>query len=257
MRRSLPPILCLGALCLAALVAASAQEMPADPDWERDALLVYSDNAAEFARLRAAGPRDRRLVEYMDALDALHAGEAVARNVARARKQLTLLAASDPDDSIGLASRFYLARIAHLHSEPADLGEARRLYLELFEGNKDRFFGQLAYLKYLTIAIYDEEGDARGPLARIREVEQRAPEITIPSLSQNFHRMIGDAYMAYAIEPQKALERYEAALAIGIGIEPMKLEVMEQAARLCEQLGRRDRAAHWRAELARASQVSL
>lgn len=214
------------------------------PIWEQEAMLIYSESATEFNRLRSLGSKNPRLAQYARALDVLHGQEdADGEEPYRLAQDLfSELIAENDSDAIGLASLYYLARIQQSNPVEQDISEAKRLYRDLYEAWPDRFFGQMAFVKYATLEIYDDDGTGDGALARLQALEPMLPRITIPELRRNLHRIVGEAYHGFGIEPQRAFEHLERAYRMGLPIESIRVEALVKIAELAEQLGQLERA---------------
>lgn len=214
-------------------------------------MLLYSDSSSEFTRLRALGEKDPRLAEYTRALVTLHDENAdLAERHALARGMLERLVEEYRDDAIGMASLYYLARIAQVHPVEEDLQKAKLLYLELFENHSDRFFGQLAFLKYAMIEIYDDSVTGSTAATRIRAIEDHEDRITLRDMKRNYHRILGEAYAALEIDDGKAYEHLKAAYEIGIPLVSLRVDVLSKLAPLAEQFGEMETALQAYDELA-------
>ncbi|MDQ8203925.1 hypothetical protein [Pelagicoccus sp. SDUM812003] len=215
------------------------------PIWEEEAMLIYSDSSAEFTRLRTFGRSNKRLGAYTEALDVLHGkielegGEEPYRY---AQSLFRSLVAENDSDAIGLASLYYLARIAQSNPIEQDMTVAKQLYYDLYLPNKDRFFGQMAFIKYATMEIYDEQGEEPDVARRLSELERMAASLSLPEIRRNFHRIAGEAYVHFDLDARAAFEHLETAYEMGLPVESIRIEVLELLAELGEQVGEPRRA---------------
>ncbi len=224
----------------------SFAEVEDRPIWEQEAMLLYSESSADFTRLRLLGQKNARLVTYSRALEILHEetasnGDAEA-SLREAQGLFARLVVEGGDDPVSLASRYYLARIAQSNPVELDLREAKKLYLELFEAHPDRFFGQMAFIKYATIEIYDEPEGGAPAGQRLAALEELAAAVTYPDMKRNLHRIMGEGYRALGLDPRRAYEHLVAASEQGQPVESIRRETLESLADVAEQIGETRRA---------------
>ena len=246
MRKSAFETLAVAMLALAGASCLSYGQDENRPIWEQEAMLVYSESEAEFTRLRTLGRSNERLARYTRALEILHgqraASETEEEPYLMAQSLFSSLVEANDEDAIGLASQYYLARIAQSNPIEKDMSTAKRLYFDLYEARKDRFFGQMAFIKYATLEIYDEEGSEPDMLTRIQKLEPHAESLTIPDLRRNFHRVLGEAYARFDLDPKQAFKHLDTAYQMGLPVESIKAEVLARIATLGEAIGERERA---------------
>lgn len=232
-------------LCsLGALLQVSGQDVER-PIWEQEAMLIYHGSSTEFNRLRSLGKDNQRLSLYTTALDTLHGKLTVEDGEEPykvAQRIFRIIIADNDADAIALASRYYLARIMQSNPYERDISQAKTLYWELYDEWPERFFGQMALVKYVTLHIYDDDGTGSGMRERIESIEPLIPDMTIPELQQNVHRIVGEAYANFEIDPVLAYEHLLEAYHLGIKITSVKIEVLEKIARLGEEIGKTERA---------------
>jgi len=244
MRRRLRPASILFASLAASLSSHSWSTPDERPLWEQEALLLYSESSGDFNRLRSFGEENRRLALYTRALDILYGQERVeeGKNAYFESQRLFRILVSDNDvDAIGLASSYYLARSAQLNPFEKGVEEAKELYWQLFDRSRDRFFGQMAFAKYATLEAYNEDSE-RSAADRLEQIGKLLDEIYLPSIKQGVHRVLGDAYLQFEIEPRRAYEHFQSAYEIGIPVTSLRLKVLEQLSKLGAKLGEVERA---------------
>ncbi len=218
------------------------------PLWEQEALLIYSESSPEFNRVRMLGREDPRLSRYITALEILHGQQEAEEGppYLAAQRLLRGLIEAEPNDAIGLAAMYYLARIEQSNPVEQDIASAKALYRKLYDSHRDRFFGQMALLKYAALEIYNDDGVEAGVLERIQKLEALAEDMSVPHLRCNFHRLLGEAYVAFELDPKRAYDHLQAAYELGLPVESMRVDVVLHLARLCEQLGDGEKAlAHY------------
>lgn len=233
----------LSAFVLAACSWSSGQDEDR-PIWEQEVMLVYSGSSTEFNRLRSLGKDNNRLALYTQALDTLHGKEPVEgdeKPYLVAQRIFNMILADNDEDPIGLASAYYLARIVQSNPYEQDIAEAKKLYWSLYEKWPQRFFGQMAFVKYATLHIYDES-EEDDMLYRIRNLEPIIPDISIPELRQNVHRIVGEAHFGLGFDSNSAYEHLLEAYRLGIPVTSIRVEVLERLGALGEELGELERA---------------
>jgi len=215
------------------------------PIWEQEAMLIYHGSSTEFNRLRSLGKNNKRLSLYTTALDTLNGKRQVEEDEEPykvAQRIFNMIIADNDKDAIALASEYYLARIKQSNPYERDISEAKKLYWALYDEWPERFFGQMAFVKYATLHIYDDDGSEDDVLDRIQSVEPLIADVSIAELRQNAHRVVGDAYVAFELDSELAYEHLIEAYRLGIKVDSIKIEVLEQIARLGEEIGKRERA---------------
>lgn len=236
-------------LVIIVLVLATGWSSSADeeerPVWEQEVMLVYSGRSTEFNRLRSLGKDNQRLSLYTIALDTLHGKIPVKKDekpyLVAQRIFGTILADNDRD-AIGLASAYYMARIKQSNPFEQDIAEAKKLYWNLYDKWPKRFFGQMAFVKYATLHIYDDDGSGDEVLKRIQNLEPIVSDISIPELRQNVHRIMGEAYVSFELDSEMAYEHFLEAYRLGIPVDSIRIEVLERIGKLGEELGKNERA---------------
>lgn len=214
------------------------------PIWEQEALLVYSESSGDFNRLRSFGSVNQRLSLYTQAHDILHGQVEVEEGhhaYQDARRLFRMLVADRDDDAIGLASAYYLARIAQSNPFEKDISEAKQLYWDLYDAWPDRFFGQMAFAKYVTLEVYDDTSMFSAE-ERIQKLEPIVPSISLPNIRQSVHRILGESYLRFELDPEPAYKHFQSAYDIGVPVESMRVQVLERIAELGSQLGMTERA---------------
>lgn len=178
-------------LALLGIVVAMARQGFAQneerPIWEQEVMLVYSGTSTEFNRLRSLGKNTNRLALYTRALDILHGKVEVEEDEKPyevSQGIFRILISDNDDDAIGLASAYYLARIVQSNPYEQDIEQAKKLYWEIYERWPERFFGQMAVVKYATLHIYGDDSSSEEVNERIQSLEPILGKIK-PMLDSN------------------------------------------------------------------------
>lgn len=214
--------------------------------WEQEAMLLYSESSSKFTNLRM-GRKNIRLSSYATALELMHdkvkpEEEGVDGHEA-ARALFTNLVGENGDDPVAMASRYYLARITEFYAkDDDDRLKTKDAYLSIFEMGPDRFFGQFALVKYATLEIYDGDPTPDIALNRIQLLEPFIERISFPDFKRNLHRILGEAYMEFDLDPQLAYEHLKNAYDMGVSVELIRIDVLIALGELCERLGKKAEA---------------
>ncbi|MDQ8187841.1 hypothetical protein [Pelagicoccus sp. SDUM812002] len=231
-------------LVLASAMGAWAQDEER-PIWEQEVMLVYSGRSTEFNRLRSLGKDNQRLSLYTNALDTLH-GKVPVKDGEKpyqiAQRMFRMIIADNDSDAIGLAAAYYNARVIQSNPYEQDIAAAKKLYWNLYEKWPERFFGQMAFVKYATLHIYDDDGSGDEVWERIQNLEPIVSDINIPELRQNVHRIMGEAYFSFELDSELAYEHMIEAYRLGIPVGSIRIEVLERIGALGEELGKNERA---------------
>lgn len=220
-------------------VAAGCSAAKGAEDWQLEALLLYNSGSPGVNELRARSTGNLRLGRYAQALELLFKEPKEEANTLRAKKLLDHLFEINGNDDVGLASAYYLARINHKHLDEPDLESARLGYRYLFETYPGRFFGELAFLKFILVELY--EGDSKdGIEKRLMELEKRGGKLTIPEMRRGFHRSMGEAYRVFELSDTKAYEHLKAAYELKAPLPETQIELMLSVAELAEAMGEFD-----------------
>ena len=208
-------------------------------DWEEEALLLYNSGSPGINDLRARSTGNERLKLYARALGQLHVQPMREENALLAKETFEILFESNPNDQVGIASAYYLTRINHKHLDEPDLEVARSAYRYIFESYPSRFFGELAFLKYLLIELHNEES-TQSVSNRIASLEMLGDQLTIPDMIRGYHRAVGDAYLGYELSKKKAYEHLKVAYKIRASVPETQVELMLSVAELAEFFGEID-----------------
>lgn len=219
----------LFAICVGVLVQGKEE-------WESDALLLYNSASPEINDLRARSTGNERLRKYAMALGMLHREPAREENALLAKSVFDKLFDINANDDVGMASAYYLARILHRHLDRPDLESARAAYRYLFETYPRRFFGELAFLKYLLLEFYGTDS-SESTSDRLARLEGMGDRLIIPDMRRGYHRSIGEAYLSYGLSETKAYEHLKAAYAIDTSVPETQLDLMLKVSKLAELHG--------------------
>lgn len=164
--------------------------------------------------LERRGEGDSRDFRFCLASVLLSAPPKTEARVQEARNLFASIAEANPLDDLGLAARFYLARIEQNHRANPDIAAATALYSALAADAPTHWFGQFALIKLAMIDLYAEWPEE--PLdARVAAWMDRAHTVTDPALRRNLCWMLGDIQVRLGGNLERALAIYQEGEAIG------------------------------------------
>ena len=218
----------LATVCLC--IAGQAQ------DWEEEALLLYNSSSPEINDIRARTTGDNRLRSYAQALETLFREPMREESALIAQTQLAALVEANPKDDVGLASAYYLAQIDHRYLDRPNIEAAKKAYRTLFDQYPRRFFGELAFLKFVLLEIHGSDSDD-SPEERLIRLEADGEILIIPDMRRGFHRSLGEAYRSFGLSDTKAYEHLKIAYEIETSVPETQTELMLSVAELAEAHG--------------------
>lgn len=228
-------IVSLGGIAVTMILAGPSPAESAEP-WEMEALLLYNSGSPEVNDLRARSTGNVRLGGYARALEILFQEPREEANALRAKKLLDQLFEVNEKDDVGMASAYYLARISHKHLDEPDVEAARLGYRYLFETYSGRFFGELAFLKFVLVELYERDSE-ESVEQRLENLEKSGERLTIPEMRRGFHRSMGEAYRVFELSDAKAYEHLKAAYELEAPVPETQIELMLSVAELAESIG--------------------
>ncbi len=197
--------------------------------WEKASSLQSDEAHADFNRLEKTEPR---AAWYGQAMTWLQAQPKTEANIQKAISLLTKVVQENPSDDEGLASQYYLARIAEAHH--ADIGydsidgrmhEAEGLYQKLFQGAPGTLWAELALTRYAELLYYQNEPIEKKP-ARLAEAESLLSQIKTAWVLSLYHFNLSNAYARLEISEPKALDHLVIAEDLGIPIRPTRVDAL-------------------------------
>ncbi|MEY2880579.1 MAG: hypothetical protein RLZZ15_2959 [Verrucomicrobiota bacterium] len=189
-----PPLFVLLTLALAPLARPAPGSSSLEAAWQLASLLRLGEAEAIFrSHLADAGPTARE-ARYGLGLTLLNLSPKTDRRLAEARAHLEGAAAVAPADDLGLAARFYLARLFHRHLPRPDLPAALAIYESLAEEYPAHYFGQYAVVEASLIGLFRDFSPV-GVEPRVLTWQARGRAITDPALRRNFLRNLSLALL--------------------------------------------------------------
>lgn len=235
-----PPVCALLALGFAAIPPRPARADPAEA-WQDAALYLFNDAHRAFQEGLAAHPAgpDARELRFGEAMTLLNVQPQTAANVARAGAMLAQLKRENANDAVGIATWYFLARIAQVHQARPDLKRALAIYDALAAAHPDSLFGQLALLKSLVLRLYEPVPMAET-FRRLADAESLAARFHDPALLSDYHIAMFEAYARCRRDEPRQLDHLLAADRAGIARPEQLNQVLFTIGDLARQLGRRE-----------------
>ena len=211
--------------------------------WELAANYRFNKARDAFSNLARANPTDRGL-RLGEASALLNAQPRTKANLAEATVALEALVNEEPEDDVGITAAYLLARILHVHQQPADYAGARRRYLALAERRSPHRLAQLAVVNLAMLELY-APGSSDPAVKRIEAAESLAPYLMIPAARAHFHIVLGRACLAFDQPESKALSHLTAALDQGIASDRIRADTAISAGLLAIECGRAEDASRF------------
>jgi tetratricopeptide (TPR) repeat protein len=229
-------------LLIGALVPEPVCGATLDEAWSLGARLLFNDAARAFDEIAREGGERRREADFGRAVMLLNVQPKTNGNVEESRTLFTRVRAENEEDDFGIASLYYLARLAHYHGRVADAKTARRYYQELSERHPEHTYGQLARLKLVTLILYGADTAGSGA-DRLSAAEALGTLLKDPSMRSDFHLAMADAWLRFENNEQRALDHLVAAEETGHLVrDSVRASVYVQAGELARRLGHREQA---------------
>lgn len=209
--------LSLGFILCLPLPASSSREKIEPGPWEKASQFLFNEAHHSFQSVAVPG-REERLGT---AVVLLNIQPRTSGNISAARKSLEKLVAEIPADEVGINARFFLGRIALLHSDPAEPSVARSHFEALVSAHPAHPLAQQSVVKLALIDFYPPGGAIPGG-ALYTAYERQAASLTDDSSRRDLCLLLARTCLFYhekaaasgGFNPDEfALRQYQAALA--------------------------------------------
>ena len=144
-------------------------------------------------------------------------------------------------DDLGVASAYFLARIVQIHRLNPDQAEAARMFRALSEEFPNHYFGQMAFLNYATITIY-QQLDVEEISAALYRLEEEGQFLSIREIQRNFYRLMGETHVYYDVSRKRGEDFFIAAMEIGFDRAALRAKMLLRIAELARSRGDRTAA---------------
>ena len=209
--------------------------------WAQAADLDYSGAYRAFSQIRDCRPEDPKDAKFGQAIVLLGLQLRTRQNIAMARELFSAMHGANADHDLGIAAWYFVARIDHYHRHDTDASAAKSAYLAISERHPDHFFGQLAFMQYATMEIYENMMSPNLD-SILDRLGKQGTFIEQPIIKRNFHRILAETYLYRQISDERALNHFNIALDIGFTRPWTAAKTILVHAELARDLGRYDRA---------------
>ena len=213
--------------------------------WDLSRLYRFNE-AAEAFETRLATSTSETVLEtkFGFAVNLINRQPKTRANIDRAHILLGEIAEAAPDSDFGIASRYFLGRIAHLHLHPARIDESIEHFRYLVEHHPRHFWGQAAASKYGFLLLYRQIPPEERERS-FRELELLAVNLPSPYLRSNFHFMLGTEAVRFDFLPERALFHFVEADRAGLIKGRARTDGLLRVGELARRLGERELAARY------------
>lgn len=208
--------------------------------WQQASGFLFQEAHQTFQDATDAEDRERRLGL---AVTTLGLQPRTQRNIAVAESGLRKLVAENAEDDAGRKARFFLARVLENHRSdpgPAEIAEARRIYLELLAENTADPLLESGAARIAYIDLYAAGNDADKLASAEAQLRRLEPLLRTPAGRREFHSAVGFTLVELGGDRTAALEHLLAAVQIHNPLPQVQSETLLAAAALAEATGRRD-----------------
>ena len=202
-----------------------------------------SNEALEIAkRAEIRGEEPANKLSFTKALALLNKQPKTQRNTEVAAEIFKLIRRDAPGSGPGIASLYFLGRIAEVHRRPFDYEQALKYYTQLIEQFPGSFFGQLALHRRAMIQLYDPYLSETERQRLFFEIESLGELMSHRHVHSSFHFLMGRASQRIGLPPDVSLKHYHECAQLGVAAENFRGHVFVIVGVLAEELGRDDLA---------------
>ena len=213
--------------------------------WELSRLYRFNEAAEAFeARLAISSSETVLETKFGFAVNLINRQPKTRANIDRAGVLLGEISQAAPNSDFGIAARYFLGRIAHLHLQPPRIEEAIEHFRYLVEHHPRHFWGQAAASKYGFLQLYRQISPQERERL-FREIEPLAENLTSPYLRSNFHFIMGTAAVRFDFLPERALFHFVEADRGGLIKKRARTDGLLRVGELARRLGQWGLAARY------------
>jgi len=235
--RWIPIALLIGTLLARAATVEAASTLTTAAAWRELAAGNFREARATFVQVRAKQPAAIRETQMGEAVALLNLQPVTATNREAARRLCAEVASANPENVWTLQARYFLGRIAELHTTPADLSGAAAHYEWLFTRHPDSEWGQVALVKFAIVQLQEPVAPDETH-RRYRRLVALESTLAEASARRDFHLVLGAACLQHEFGLEEALRHLLTADAAGVRQPIRAATVLIQIAELSRKLGR-------------------
>jgi len=227
-------LICGLALTSGGIAESAGPESMEERGWQEASIFLFQEAHETFSDRRQPASRESALGE---AVTFLGLQPRTTRNVQRAQEALQKLIDENPDDSVGLAARFFLARLFEIHLSDPDLSKARELYDSLrLEGAGDPF-AEMAASRVAIIDLYQTGGDPESMTLVLESIKDFPENLKTPIGRREFFANVGLTLVDMDGDPGEALQYLLAAAEYSFPLPQVESIVFLAIGQLAEDAG--------------------
>ena len=226
-------------ILVAFFAAVLAATLPAAEDaWTRISRFEFNAAADELGATREPSTREQRLAH---AVALLNRQPRTPGTIDAAAGRLAEIVTEKSSDDVGRWARFFNARIAQLHRQPADAVRASAIFRELIAEDVSHPAAQRALLKLAVLLVYDpdvEPDRARG----FRAAEELGAQLADDAGRAELRLMLGRAAIFFRLPAEVCIAHLQAALESGVATPFLRAATLFALGEFARESGRRDLA---------------
>ena len=194
-----------GVLLVGLSVQASAQrDSKLDEGWSNATLFRANDAQQDF--LQAAKDRPaKREADFGQAVSLLNVQPKTDANLDSAAALFLSVRKSQPDDDMGIACLYFLARIEQYQRLPPDMPQAEKDYRELVDRYPHHYWGEQAAIRLAILEVYHAP-TREDQMKILADYEKLGDHFVDSDCRRDLFNAIGRSYLNLRLSPERALE---------------------------------------------------
>ncbi len=222
-------------LSLIAPLIATETKSPLDESAEEATYFLFNESMTRLQNAEKKGQLPPRETNYLKGILFLNIQPKTESNLDQAVHLLESVRSANPEDDLGIASLYFIGRIAQIHRSQPDYAKSESIFQELTQKYPTHVLAQQAMVKLTTQRIYTAKN--RDELAiRLHEAEKFSPLITSRAASTSYHTIMADAYLRFTKETSQAMRHFQLADASGITNQQQRSNTLVQIAEIARTL---------------------
>ncbi len=238
-----------GALLIGFSVQASAQRDPKlDEGWSNATLFRANDAQQDFLQAAKNLPAKRE-ADFGQAVSLLNVQPKTDANLDLAAALFQSIRKSQPDDDLGIASLYFLARIEQYQRLPPDMPQAEKYYRELVARYPHHFWGEQAAIRLALLEIYQAPTRAEQ-ISILADYDKLGDQFVDPNCRRDLFNALGRSYLNLRLSPERALEDLLKTQETGFSLAVDRADAYVRIGELARTLGRNNVAITYYKKLA-------
>ncbi|MES2308433.1 MAG: hypothetical protein V4507_06190 [Verrucomicrobiota bacterium] len=210
-------------------------DLALEDSWKQASLFLFSD---AYQKLTETKTLPVRQGAYAKAILLLNLQPKTESNVQQAAEILRHLITEKKDDEVGIASKYFLGRIAQIHQETPDPVLAEKIYRELIQEFPQSPLVEQVVIKLTLIRLYSNLTPLEIP-KRLAEVEELGGLVKTPAAQVCYHLLLSDYIIRLGGNKETALAHLMAAEHAGIRRSTSRGDTYVRIGMLARELGKK------------------